>query len=125
MLFKYKDKHLMSNSIDVFNIYKRLTGRSLEKDLINIKRRDDILKNPEATEAEVDKALDMVDPTEIVQMVYAAMRLDAEPNADLEAIIKEVEIEDLQNGSLQGALEKLISTGKKNATGLKAMLMKR
>ncbi|MCU7522503.1 MAG: hypothetical protein HF308_15375 [Ignavibacteria bacterium] len=122
MIFKFKDYNL-SNSISVFNHYKRITGNSLEKDLRRIEQREKILKDPKATEAQRDAAMD-IDEIEIIQYVYCAMRCAGEAKPlDIEATVNEIDVADLVDGKLQEAILKLVDV-KKN-TGLLAKIMKR
>ena len=115
MIFKYKGKEV-SNSLSVFNYYKAATGKSIEKDLILIERRDKVLNDSNSTDEEIDKALDLIDPVETIQFIYYAMRCAADNKTlDVLEVINEIEISDINDGTLMELVAKLIDV-KKNQT---------
>lgn len=115
MLFEFKG-HKLSNSLNVFNYYKSITGRSLEGDIRGLQKLDKVMNKPDATEEEIDRAQKEmpVDIAETVQYIYYAMRSAAEKKElDLSATIDEVDISDLADGSLQEVIMKLVEVKKK------------
>lgn len=115
MLFEFKG-HKLSNSLNVFNYYKSVTGRSLEGDIRGLQKLDKVMNKPDATEEEIDRAQKEmpIDIAETVQYIYYAMRSAAEKNElDLSATIDEVDISDLADGSLQEVIMKLVEVKKK------------
>ena len=115
MLFEFKG-HKLSNSLNVFNYYKKsITGRSLEGDIRGLQKLDKVMNKPDATEEEIDRAQKEmpVDIAETVQYIYYAMRSAAEKKElDLSATIDEVDISDLADGSLQEVIMKLVEVKK-------------
>ncbi|MFA7136728.1 MAG: hypothetical protein WC125_12850 [Bacteroidales bacterium] len=115
MLFEFKG-HKLSNSLNVFNYYKSITGRSLEGDIRGLQKLDTVMNKPDATEEEIDRVQKGMpaDITETVQYIYYAMRCAAEKKElDLSAVIDEVDISDLADGSLQEVIMKLVEVKKK------------
>jgi len=111
MLSKYKGK-LISNSLSVFNYYKGLAGRSLEKDIHKVESRAKILDDPNSTDEELDAAYDS-DPMELLQGIYFAMRCAAEhKDLDYSEVQSEINIEDLSTGQLLTEINKMFK-GKK------------
>lgn len=115
MIFEFKG-HKVSNSLNVFNYYKGVTGRSLEGDIRVLKKLETVMNKPDATEDEIDNAQDAmnVDISETIQYIYFSMRCAAEKKElDLSTIIDEVDISDLADGSLQDVILKLVEVKKK------------
>lgn len=115
MLFEFKN-HKVSNSLNVFNYYKGVTGRSLESDIRKMKKLDAVMNNPQATEAEIEAAQEAMplDMLEIVQYIYYAMRCAAErKELEFADIINEVDVSDLADGTLQAVIMKLVEVKKK------------
>lgn len=126
MLFKFKDTYQVSNSLAVFNYYKKLTGRSLERDIANIDRVSKVLSNLDAhTEQEINDAYEVADPTEILQYIYYAMRCAGESKElALDKVIEEIDVADIIDGSLQELITKLVEVKKKTIIN-KGFLKKR
>lgn len=115
MVFEFKG-HKVSNSLNVFNYYKSLTGRSLEGDIRGLKKLETVMNNPDATEEEINnaQASSTVDIMETVQYIYYAMRCAAEKKElDLIEVIDEVDVSNLADGSLQEIIMKLVEVKKK------------
>lgn len=114
MIFKYKNKYLVSNKISVFNHYKRITGSSLERDMQLIQKRDHVLNDPASTEEDISKVLE-VDVIEILQYVYYAFRCAGEARIlEPDVVIDELTINDLTDGSLVELINQLMEV-KKNS----------
>jgi hypothetical protein len=114
MIFKYKDKYPVANKISVFNHYKRITGRSLERDMQKVQKREEVLNDESATDEEVNEALD-IDIIEIMQFVYYAFRCAGEAKIlEVDIVIDELDINDLMDGSLVELISKLMEV-KKNS----------
>lgn len=115
MIFEFKGNKL-SNSLSVFNHYKKTTGRSLESDIRNVKKLTDLIDDPEASESEIERIQNELpfNITEIIQYIYYSMRCAAEKKElDLSSIINEIDIPDLADGSLQSVIQKLVDVKKK------------
>lgn len=114
MIFKYKDKYPVANKISVFNHYKRITGRSLERDMQKVQKREEVLNDESATDEEVNEALD-IDIIEIMQFVYYAFRCSGEAKIlEVDSVSDELDITDLMDGSLVELISKLMEV-KKNS----------
>jgi hypothetical protein len=111
MIFTVNGRNV-SNSLTVFNHYKRATGNSLEKDIMAMQRRQKILDDPNASAEAIEKALD-VDPFEIIEFIYYAMRCAAEGKSlDPSTVIDELSVDDIMSGELTEAIEKLVNVKK-------------
>lgn len=114
MIFKYKDKYPVANKISVFNHYKRITGRSLERDMQKVQKREEVLNSDVASTEEVNDALE-IDIIEIMQFVYYAFRCAGEAKIlEVDIVIDELDINDLMDGSLVELISKLMEV-KKNS----------
>lgn len=117
MMVKYKNQYPVSNKISVFNHYKRMSGRSLERDMQMLQHRDQVLNNPASTKEEIDLVLEL-DMIEILQYVYYAFRCAGEGKVlEPDTVIDELTINDLTDGSLVELIGKLMEV-KKNQSGL-------
>lgn len=114
MILKYKDKYPVANKISVFNHYKRITGRSLERDMQKVQKREEVLNSDVASTEEVNDALE-IDIIEIMQFVYYAFRCAGEAKIlEVDIVIDELDINDLMDGSLVELISKLMEV-KKNS----------
>jgi hypothetical protein len=113
MIITFKDRKL-GNSLSIFNHYKRMTGNSLEKDILMMQKRQSILDNPKASEEEIDKAYQF-DPIETIQYIYYAMRCAGEGKSlNPDIVMDELEIEDITSGKLTKVIEQLLTSKKNN-----------
>lgn len=112
MMIKYKDKYLVASKISVFNHYKRISGKSLERDLQMVQKRESILSDVASTSEQIDEALS-VDIIQILQYVYYALRCSGEGSVlDADLVIDELEISDLTDGSLIELINRLMDVKK-------------
>jgi predicted nucleotidyltransferase len=117
MMLKYKDQYLVSNKISVFNHYKRISGRSLEHDMQLMQKREHVLNDPASSEQDIEQVLE-VDIIEILQYVYYAFRCAGEAKVlEPDAVIEELIINDITDGSLVELISKLMEV-KKNQSML-------
>lgn len=114
MILKYKDKYPVANKISVFNHYKRITGRSLERDMQKVQKREEVLNSNVASTEEVNDALE-IDIIEIMQFVYYAFRCAGEAKIlEADSVFDELDISDLTDGSLVELINNLMEV-KKNS----------
>ena len=119
MIIKYKGLYPVANKISIFNHYKRISGRSLERDMQLLQKREGILNKTDASIDEINKALE-IDPIEILQNVYYALRCAGEGKIlTPDEVTDELDIQDLTNGSLIEVINQLLEV-KKNPNSLKA-----
>ena len=116
MILKYKDKYPVANKISIFNHYKRITGRSLERDMQEVQKREQVLNDESSTVEQVNEALE-IDIIEILQYVYYAFRCAGEAKSlEVDTVIDELDINDLTDGSLVELINELMEV-KKNMFG--------
>ena len=119
MIINYKGLYPVANKISIFNHYKRISGRSLERDMQLLSKREGILNKTDASIDEINKALE-VDPIEILQNVYYALRCAGEGKIlTPDEVTDELYIQDLTTATIIDVINQLLEE-KKNPNSLKA-----
>lgn len=115
MIFDFKGKKV-SNTLSVFNYYKRISGTPLEGDVLKLKKFIQVVDNPEATDDEIAQAYEKcnVEQITILLNIYYAMRCAAEKKElDFSEVTDELETTDLIDGSMEELIQRLVSIKKK------------
>lgn len=116
--------HMMSNSLNAFNFYKKKTGRSLEGDMINVAKVKDFQKKveedkfDELTQEEID-TLASIDAVSTLSNIYCALRQAGDMNVrglTFEEIIDkdQITLEDIQSTEFMEVIIYLLGKDEKS-----------
>lgn len=111
----------IANSLNVFNYYKRLTGNSLEVDLKQFLKLQDLVDKKGNVDLDIipDEGTSVF---EILQYIYYAMRCAGEKKElDLTEVLDELTVEDLSSPPFMELINFLVGDKKKELEKVKSL----